>query len=282
MTLPDSIYFALIQGASELFPVSSLGHAVVVPALLHWRIDQAAPSFLPFIVMLHLGTATALLLYFWRTWWDILLGLLGRGLPAEVNASRGLLLRLVIATIPAVVIGFALKKPIQHLFASPLFAAVFLVVNAGLLLLGERLRRRPAIPGQRNATAITLRDALIIGCFQCLAFLPGISRSGAAIVGALTRGADHEEAARFSFLMGTPVIFAATVVEVPKLVHNHQIHGLLGLALLAAVIAGLTAFASTAFLMRYFRNNDRWALKPFAAYCAIFGLFSIVLLSFGY
>lgn len=278
MNLPVSIYFALIQGASELFPVSSLGHAVVVPALLHWRIDQAAPSFLPFLVMLHLGTALALLLYFWRTWWDILLGVLGRGNAENINASRGLLVRLVIATIPAVVVGFALKKPIEHLFASPIFAAVFLVVNAGLLLAGERLRRR----GPTNSAPITAGDALVIGAFQCLAFLPGISRSGAAIVGGLTRGVNHEDAARFSFLMGTPVIFAATAVEVPKLVHHHQIHGLLGLALLAAVIAGITAFASTAFLMRYFRGHDDWALKPFAAYCAIFGLFSIVMLSFGY
>jgi undecaprenyl-diphosphatase len=279
MNALHAIYFALIQGATELFPVSSLGHAVIVPALLHWHIDQAAPSFLPFVVMLHVGTATALLLYFWRTWWDMLLGILGRGTPEAVAAYRGLLLRLIIATLPAVVIGFALKKPIRHLFASPVIAAVFLIANAVLLILGERLRRRRAATGFGQ---LTMMDALIIGFFQCLAFLPGISRSGAAIVGGLTRGVDHEGAARFAFLMATPVIAGATVVEVPKLVHNHQIHGLLGFALIAAIVAGITAFVSTAFLMRYFRDNDQWALKPFAAYCAIFGLFSIVMLSFGY
>jgi undecaprenyl-diphosphatase len=278
MNALHAVYFALIQGATELFPVSSLGHAVIVPALLHWHINQAAPSFLPFVVMLHVGTATALLLYFWRTWWEILLGVFGRGTPEQVLANRALLLRLIVATLPAVVIGFALKKPIRHLFASPEIAAVFLIANAILLILGERLRRRSATRfGQ-----LTLMDALIIGVFQCLAFLPGISRSGAAIVGGLTRGVDHEGAARFAFLMATPVIAGATVVEVPRLVHNHQIHGLLGFALLAAVVAGITAFLSTAFLMRYFRDNDQWALKPFAAYCAIFGLFSIVMLSFGY
>jgi undecaprenyl-diphosphatase len=282
MNVLHAIYFALIQGATELFPVSSLGHAVIVPALLHWNINQAAPSFLPFVVMLHVGTATALLLYFWRTWWDILLGVFGSGAPEQVRAHRALLLRLIIATLPAVVIGFALKKPIRHLFASPEIAAVFLIANAALLLLGERLRRSYAGRAATPFGQLTLMDALIIGFFQCLAFLPGISRSGAAIVGGLTRGADHEGAARFAFLMATPVIAGATVVEVPKLVHAHQIHGLLGLALLAAIVAGITAFVSTAFLMRYFRNNDQWALKPFAAYCAIFGLFSIVMLSFGY
>jgi undecaprenyl-diphosphatase len=279
MTPLIAVLFAIMQGATELFPVSSLGHAVIVPALLHWHIDQHAPSFLPFVVMLHVGTATALLAYFWRDWWDMLMGLLGRG--TGVNEQRGLLLRLVVATIPAVVIGFILKKPIQHLFASPLIAAVFLIVNGGLLLAGEQLRRRKAARGTGIAQ-LTLVDAFVIGLFQCLAFLPGLSRSGAAIVGGLTRGIDHEAAARFAFLMATPVIAGATVVEVPKLLHHHSAnHGMFGLAVLAAVVAGLVAFGSTAFLMRYFRDHDRWALGPFAAYCAVFGVLSLVLLTAG-
>lgn len=279
MTLLIAVLFAVMQGATELFPVSSLGHAVIVPSLLHWRIDQHAASFLPFVVMLHVGTATALLAYFWRDWWAMALGLFGKGEPREVNATRGLLLRLVVATLPAVVIGFALKKPIQHLFASPMIAAGFLIVNAGLLLAGDRLRRRRASFG---IAQLTLVDALVIGLFQCLAFLPGLSRSGAAIVGGLSRGIDHEAAARFAFLMATPVIAGATVVEVPKLLHHHAaMHGVLGLAVLAAVVAGVVAFASTAFLMRYFRGHDRWALGPFAAYCAVFGVLSLVMLSAG-
>ncbi|MCW8306127.1 undecaprenyl-diphosphate phosphatase [Acidiphilium sp. PA] len=279
MTPLIAVLFAIMQGATELFPVSSLGHAVIVPALLHWRIDQHAPSFLPFVVMLHVGTATALLAYFWRDWWDMLMGLLGRG--SGIDEQRGLLLRLVVATIPAVVIGFLLKKPIQHLFASPLIAAVFLIVNGGLLLAGEQLRRRKAARGMGIAQ-LTLVDAFVIGLFQCLAFLPGLSRSGAAIVGGLTRGIDHEAAARFAFLMATPVIAGATVVEVPKLLHHHGAsHGMFGLAVLAAVVAGLVAFGSTAFLMRYFRDHDRWALGPFAAYCAVFGVLSLVLLTAG-
>ncbi|MHB1303907.1 MAG: undecaprenyl-diphosphate phosphatase [Acidiphilium sp.] len=281
MTPLIAVLFALMQGATELFPVSSLGHAVVVPALLHWHVDQHAPAFLPFVVMLHVGTGLALLLYFWRDWWAMLLGLLGRGEAGWVDAQRGLLLRLVVATLPAVVIGFVLKKPIQHLFATPMIAAGFLIVNAVLLLGGERLRRRPR--GGFGIGQLTLWDSLVIGLFQCLAFLPGLSRSGAAMVGGLTRGIDHEAAARFAFLMATPVIAGATVVEVPKLLHHHAAAsgGMFGIAVLAAVVAGVVAFLSTAFLMRYFRDHDRWALGPFAAWCAGFGALSLILLAAG-
>jgi undecaprenyl-diphosphatase len=276
MNFLHAILFAILQGASELFPVSSLGHAVVVPAVLHWGVDQASTGFLPFLVMLHLGTAVGMLIYFYREWLAMLRGVLGLGYQSENSLKRQLLLRLIIATLPAVIVGAIVKKPVAHLFASPLIACVFLVANAGLLLLGEQLRR-----GAKQNTPLTNMDALIIGLFQCLAFLPGISRSGAAIVGGLRRGVAHEEAAKFSFLMGTPVIFAAAVIEIPKLLHAHELHALFGLSLLAAVVAGLVAFASTAFLMRYFRDNDTWALKPFAWYCAIFGAGSFVLLLLG-
>ena len=280
MTLIAAILFAIMQGATELFPVSSLGHAVIVPSLLHWRVNQHAPSFLPFVVMLHVGTATALLAYFWRDWWDMALALVSRHQSPGAKAQRGLLINLVIATLPAVVIGFALKKPIQHLFASPMIAAGFLIVNAGLLLAGDRRRRR--VSG-KTVEGLTALDALVIGLFQCLAFLPGLSRSGAAMVGGLARGVDHGGAARFAFLMATPVIAGATVVEVPKLLHHHQLlgGGILGLSVLAALVAGVVAFLSTAFLMRYFRDHERWALGPFAVYCAAMGVLSLVLLSAG-
>jgi undecaprenyl-diphosphatase len=275
MNTIHAILFAILQGATELFPVSSLGHAVIVPALLHWGIDQASPGFLPFLVMLHLGTAAGLLLYFNADWRNMLQGVLGQG--AGVERERQLVGRLVIATLPLIVVGVVVKKPIAHLFANPLLACVFLVTNAGLLVVGERMRVR----GPAFGAKLTNSDAFIIGLFQCLAFLPGISRTGAAIVGALRRGVDHEEAAKFSFLMGTPAIFAAGVAEVPKLVHTHELHALFGLSLLGAVVAGAVAFASTAFLMRYFRNHDAWALMPFAWYCAIFGAGSFVLLLLG-
>lgn len=277
MDFLHAILFAILQGASELFPVSSLGHAVIVPTLLHWNIDQAAPGFLPFLVMLHLGTAVGLLLYFWADWLAMLRGVLGRGYATEISLQRGILLRLIVATIPAVIIGLIVKKPVEHLFARPLIACVFLIANAGLLILGEQMRTR----GVKRTDNLSYTDALIIGLFQCLAFLPGISRSGAAIVGGLRRGVPHEAAAKFTFLMGTPVIFAASVLEIPKLLHAHELHALFGTALVAAIVAGIVAFASTAFLMRYFRDHDAWALKPFAWYCAIFGAASFLLILVG-
>lgn len=277
MDLLHALLFAILQGATELFPVSSLGHAVIVPALLHWPINQASDSFLPFLVMLHLGTAIGLLVYFWRDWWAMLEGVTGRGYAAEAATQRGLLLRLIVATLPAVIIGAIVKKPVAHLFASPLAAAIFLILNGGLLWLGERLRRGSG----KSSGNLSYADALIIGFYQCLAFLPGISRSGAAIVGGLQRGVSHEPAAKFTFLMGTPVILAASVLEIPKLLHNHQIHALFGTSLIAAVVAGIVAWASTAFLMRYFRDHNSWALLPFAWYCVIGGAFSFVALLIG-
>ncbi len=263
-----AIAIALLQGATELFPVSSLGHAVVLPALLGWKLDQHAPSFLPFLVMLHLGTAAALLLYFWRDWLALAAGVLGFAEPHQMRESRRVFGLIVIATIPAVLIGFALEHYIRALFATPVIAAIFLVANGLLLLFGERLRSR----AHRPLSSLQAADALTIGLWQCTALIPGISRSGATIVGGLLRGIDHEDSAHFSFLIATPIILGATVLEAPKLLRAGVAPGAFGLAALAAVVAGATAFASTAFLMRYFRRHDAWALNPFAYYCMAFGL----------
>ncbi|MBU6497195.1 MAG: undecaprenyl-diphosphate phosphatase [Rhodospirillales bacterium] len=264
----QAIVIAILQGATELFPVSSLGHAVVLPAVLGWHLDQHGPSFLPFLVMLHLGTATALLVYFWTDWWAILRGVLGLADPHHVAESRRVFLLIVVATIPAVIVGFALEKFFRHLFGAPSVAAFFLVINGALLLAGERIRTL----GHRPLASLTIKDALVIGLWQCTALIPGISRSGATITGGLLRGIDHEGAAHFSFLIATPIIFGATVLEVPKLLHAGVPHGVLPLAVLAALFAGGTAWASTWFLMRYFRNHDEWALNPFAYYCIAVGL----------
>ena len=275
MTAIHAIVMAILQGATELFPVSSLGHAVVAPALLHWNIDQHAPSFLPFLVMLHLGTATALLLFFWRDWWSVARGVLGADTPDRIAKNRGLFGLIVIATIPGVVVGFLLEHFFRSLFGSPLVAAVFLIVNGVLLLGGERLRVQS---GQRSLMSLTVRDAFMVGCWQCTALIPGISRSGATMVGGLLRGINHEDAAHFSFLIATPIIVGATVLEVPKLLRAGVPHGVLADATVAAIVAGITAFASTAFLMRYFRDHDRWALSAFAYYCLFMGFGSLVVL----
>jgi undecaprenyl-diphosphatase len=274
MTAFQALVTAILQGVTELFPVSSLGHAVILPALLGWQIDQHAPSFLPFLVVLHLGTAAALLLYFWRDWWALAIGLLGLGAAHQVNESRRVFLLIVIATIPAVIVGFLLERFLRGLFGAPLVAAFFLVINGLLLMGGEKLRGH----GHRPLSTLTTLDALVIGCWQCTALIPGISRSGATIVGGLLRGINHEGSAHFSFLIATPIILGATVLEVPKLLHESVPPGTFGLATLAAVVAGVTAFASTAFLMRYFRQHDAWALNPFAYYCFVVGAGSLLLL----
>ena len=148
----QAIVIAILQGATELFPVSSLGHAVVLPALLHWNLDQHAPAFLPFLVMLHLGTATALLGYFWRDWWALLIGVLGPGRCAPGRRSRRVFLLIVIATIPAVIVGFVLEKFFRSLFGAPIVAAAFLIVNGALLLFGEKLRGH----AHRPLTSLTM------------------------------------------------------------------------------------------------------------------------------
>ncbi len=274
-----AVAIAVLQGATELFPVSSLGHAVLVPALLGWQIDQQAPSFLPFLVMLHVGTAIALLAYFWRDWWALAVGVLGLASAHQVGESRRVAWLIIIATLPAVILGGALEHVFRRLFGSPLMAAAFLVANGAMLILGERLRGR----GARPLSSLRAPDALAIGIWQCLALLPGISRSGATIVGGLLRGIDHEGAAHFSFLIATPIILGATVLEVPKLLRTGVPQDTFSVAALAAVVAGVVAFVSTWLLMRWFRRNDErhenWALDPFGWYCLALGVGAIAYLT---
>ncbi|HUY68364.1 MAG TPA: undecaprenyl-diphosphate phosphatase [Alphaproteobacteria bacterium] len=271
----QAIVMALVQGMTELFPVSSLGHAVLLPALFGWHLDQKGPEFLPFLVVLHLGTATALLLYFWRDWLGFARAVFGYG-PC-VDDERRVFGHVVVATLPAVVVGFTLEHILRGFFAAPVLAAAFLIVNGILLFAGERLRHRA---GSRTLAAMSWKAALAIGACQALALIPGISRSGATMVGGLLAGLKHREAARFSFLMATPVIAGAGVLEVPKLVAHLQAGGGFAIptVILAGIVAGVTAFLSTAFLMRYFKRHEIEALDPFAFYCWALGLLALIIL----
>jgi undecaprenyl-diphosphatase len=289
MTFLQTIVFAIVQGVTELFPVSSLGHAVVLPAVLGWHVDQDSPRFLPFLVVLHVGTATALLVYFWREWLSLLMAALGRGGAAggAIGEHRRLIALLVLGTLPAVVLGFVFEKWLRHLFGSPVAAACFLVVNGVVLFAGERLRRRAdAMQDRRRLAQASWGDAIIIGLAQATAFFPGISRSGATIVGGLLVGLRHEDAARFSFLLATPIILGAAVLEIPKLLHAPADAGGAatsgGALWVAGLVAGVTAYASTAFLMRYFRRHEESpALDPFAYYCWLAGGLALIYLKFG-
>ena len=278
MTTIQTLIIAIVQGVTELFPISSLAHAVIIPALFHWHIDQRGSAFLPFLVTLHLGTAVALLVYFWRDWLALTRGVCGFDAPSDVRQSRHIMMLIILATIPAVVLGFLFEGLLRRLFGTPQIAAIFLVLNGLLLLFGDQLRRAQETTVYRSIAMLNWRDALIIGLWQCLAFIPGFSRSGATIVGGTLRGIHHQSAARFSFLIGTPIIIAASVEEG---LHLHKTGVTVSSwlpELFAALVAGGTAFVSTAFLMRYFQSHEKWAMSPFATYCIIFGAISFVAL----
>ena len=282
MSAIQVILLAVIQGITELFPVSSLGHAVIIPSLFHWHVEQDGPGFLPFLVVMHLGTAVALLAYFWRDWLDFALAVLAnRG--AQPATERRVFWRVVVATIPAVIVGALFEKLLRHVFASAAIAAAFLVINGLVLFAAERLKR-PAVtlPGGMMADARRLDElswgqALFVGVCQCFALIPGISRSGMTMAGGFLSGLDHEDAARFSFLTATPIILGAAVLEVPKL---HHAGGHLGaVAWGAGLIAGVTAYASVWALMRWFKRQEFKAFDPFALYCCAAGALSLGLLA---
>jgi undecaprenyl-diphosphatase len=288
VTLLQALFMGLLQGASELFPVSSLGHAVLVPSLLHWNFKQSDPSFLPFLVLLHIGTATALLILYRTEWVAIIRGFFTAAFRGQIQTdSERLAMLLLVGAIPAAILGVYLENRIKTLFASPYEAAGFLVANGALMLTFELLRRRAERRAAletasrevqeetfAEAERISFRAAALVGACQALAFLPGISRSGVTIGGGLLAGLRHQEAARFSFLLATPVILGAGLVEVPQLFSSSVP---LGEYALAAVLSGIAAYASARFLLRYFRSGR---LDPYGWYCVAAGLASLALLHF--
>jgi undecaprenyl-diphosphatase len=275
MSFIQALVISVLQGATELFPVSSLGHAVILPGLLGWSVDQKAPEFLPFLVVLHLGTATALLAYFWRDWLGFAKAVLGRGEKETVLRERKIFWLICAATLPAVVLGFALEHRLCAIFGLPALAAAFLILNGFILYVGDRMKHA----GAKTLDQVGIKTALVIGACQALALIPGISRSGATIVGGVLAGLTHKESARFSFLMATPVIAGAGVLEVPKLLKAHdQIAFNDTIVLTAGVVAGVVAYLSVAALMYYFKKKEINALKPFAFYCWLAGAVALIML----
>jgi undecaprenyl-diphosphatase len=260
---------------SELFPVSSLGHAVVMPRLFGWHIHQNDKFFITFLVAVHLATALVLLGFFWRDWVRIVMGI-GRSLrdrqigEDDTDAKLGWLL--VVGTIPAGILGLALEHKLRHVFASPRSAALFLILN-GFLLYGAELLRRRAVQVEKDDDARIARQvswpgAIGVGTAQALALVPGFSRSGATMGGGLLVGLSNKDAARFAFLLATPIIGAAAALKLPEL-FGHQGDGVRGQALVGALCAAVTAYLAVKFLMRFFETNT---LVPFAVYCMLAGL----------
>ncbi len=262
----------LLQGVTELFPVSSLGHTVILPNLLGWNIHQNAPYFLTFLVALHLATALVLLGFFWEDWVRIVKGL-GRSLRdreiTDSDARLGWLL--VVATIPAGILGLTLQNYLRKLFASPEYASIFLALNGVMLYGAELLRRRAPVVAddddERIARTVGWSQSVAVGAAQSIALVPGFSRSGAAMGGGLFVGLSHKDAARFAFLLATPIIFAAAVLKLPDLAGS-QGNGVRGPALVGALCSAFSAYLAVRFLMRYFETRT---LIPFAVYCLCAG-----------
>ena len=299
----QAIVIGLTQGITELFPVSSLGHSVLLPAFLggSWEPlvtsstsgDSGKSFYLSFIVALHVATAIALLLFFRRDWVRIVGGfarsvrpsIAARRIVAQ-DADARLAWLIVIATLPVGIVGLALEHQLRELFAKPMSAAIFLTLNGVILLAGERLRRssevalvgatssaeEPDAHGTRAVESLSYKEALGVGAFQIAALLAGISRSGVAMVGGLTRGLSHEDAAKFSFLLATPVILAAGLLKLPSLA-GPGADGIHGQILVGALVAFVAAYVAVKFLVGYFTTRT---LTPFAVYSIVAGVACIV------
>jgi len=324
LTYLEAAVVGLIQGVSELFPVSSLGHNVLIPALIggSWEQDlnvaKAESPYLAFIVGLHVATAIALLIYFWRDWVRIIGGFLTSIRYRQVRTrDQKLAWMIILATIPVGLVGLVAEHPFREVFGKPIVAGVFLIINGVILYCGEKFRPRASVQADRVAAAERERElvlagpggrrparhaagqqavrqeeeahaiqaderlsrmgygrAVVIGTSQILALLAGISRDGVTMVTGMARGLAREDAARFAFLLATPVILAAGVLELPKLTGplGNGIHGQI---LVGSLLSGVGAYLSVRFLMRYFQTRT---LYPFAIYCFVVGLLSVIYL----
>ncbi|HST39352.1 MAG TPA: undecaprenyl-diphosphate phosphatase [Conexibacter sp.] len=285
ISIAQAIVLGALQGVAEPFPVSSLGHGVILPSLLGWDIHQNDDYFLTFLVATHLATAIVLFLFFLKDWLRIARGL-GRSLrdrridPADTDARLGWLL--IVGTVPAGILGLALEHTLRSLFASPTSAAIFLTLNGVLLLAFERWRRRAPADDERPAadsdaeiaTTLRWRQAIAIGTAQAAALIPGISRSGMTMGGGLLAGLSNEDAARYGFLLATPIIGAAALYKLPDLLGPTG-DGVRSAALAGALAAACTTYLAVRFLLRFFETNR---LTPFGIYCIAAGLLSTMLL----
>jgi undecaprenyl-diphosphatase len=299
LTYPEAIVVGALQGVTELFPVSSLGHSVLIPALLGGRwardLNVSTPEspYLAFIVGLHVATALALLVFFWRDWVRMVTGFYTSLRYRRLRtADERLVWMIIIATIPVGIAGLLLEHTFRTVLGRPMPAAAFLAVNGVILYGAERLRRRaaaaapapetvtiagaspdadPATASDARIATRSVRQTTLIGSAQILALLPGISRSGVTMAAGLLRGLSHEDAARFSFLLATPVIFAAGVLKLPDL-FGPLGDGIHGQVLAGSVASGVCAYLAVRFLTRYFETRT---LTPFAIYCLVAGLGSL-------
>jgi undecaprenyl-diphosphatase len=280
LSYSQAFILGLLQGSAELFPISSLGHTVLIPALLGWSVDRSDDQFVAFLVLTHLATSVVLIGLFWRDWLAIIQGVVRSLRRREIttddaNGKIGWLL--VVSTIPAGLLGLLFEERLKLLFGSAVVVAIALVANGIVLHAVEVLRRCAPDRPQDNVgeiASLSWSEATLVGFAQCLALIPGFSRTGLTMGAGIACGLSHEGAARYSFLLATPIIFAAAILKVPDLFASGA-DGL-GTALIGAGCAAVTAFFSTRFLLRYFEAET---LRPFGSYCIAAGIASLALLS---
>ena len=290
ITTFQAIVLGVLQGATELFPVSSLGHTVLFPTLFRWHNivawqSQPESPWLAFVVMLHVGSAIGLLIYFWRDWVAIIRAFFATLGKRRIETPTERLAWLIIcATIPVGILGLLLEHAVRVALAKPLAAAIFLIVNGFILLAAERYRQRAEVrelaqreglnpEGSRALDTLEFREAGLIGVAQSTALIAGISRDGVVMTAGLLRGLSNADAARFGFLLATPPILAAGLLKFSDLTGPHGNGGVRQAAVIAAVFAAITAILTVHFLTRYFRRGN---LRPFGIYCIVFGIFMVL------
>jgi undecaprenyl-diphosphatase len=290
ITTFQAIVLGLLQGVSELFPISSLGHTVLFPTLFRWHnivVWQSQPEspWLAFVVMLHVGSAVGLIIYFWRDWLAIIKAFFAtlRKRRADTPTER-LAWLIITATIPVGILGLLLEKVVREALAKPLAAAIFLIVNGCILIYAERYRQRAEVrqlaqreglnpEGARRLDTMEYREAAVIGAAQTTALIAGISRDGVVMTAGVGRGLDNADAARFGFLLATPPILAAGLLKIGDLTGPNGNGGVRGAAFIAAICAAVTAVITVRFLTRYFQKGN---LRPFGVYCILFGSFMVL------
>jgi undecaprenyl-diphosphatase len=285
----QAIVLGVLQGVSELFPISSLGHTVLFPTLFRWHnvvVWQSQPEspWLAFVVMLHVGSAIGLVIYFWRDWIAIIGAFFTTLGKRRIETPTERLAWLIIcATIPVGILGLVLERVVREALAKPLSAAIFLIVNGCVLIYAERYRRRAEVrelatreglndEGSRRLESMEFREAGVIGAVQTTALIAGISRDGVVMTAGLARGLDNSDAARFGFLLATPPILAAGILKIGDLTGPNG-DGVRGAAFIAAIFAAVTAVITVHFLTRYFEKGN---LRPFGIYCIVFGIFMVL------
>lgn len=275
LTIIQAIILGTLQGVAELFPISSLGHSVLLPAILHWNIDQSSDSFLSFVVLTHLATALALLGFFYRDWVRIVRDMYRSILTRRIDTAHARIgWLIVVGSIPVGLLGFVFQTKLQLLFAAPRLVAIVLIGNGIVLYIAEFLGRGGASGiDDRKLARMSWMQSFSIGLAQCIALIPGFSRTGVTMTAGLWNGFSHDNAARFSFLLATPVILAAAILKVPHIISHH---GEWSAAIAGFVCAAVAAYLSVRYLTKYFQTRT---LKPFALYCVAAGIISLILLA---